>query len=360
MEQVRQISRNKLKKIQSYRSSGKHLCGYVSSFIPEEMIHASGMIPVRVKPKAGGLKQADSLLQTFVCEHTRGCLEAGLAGDYSVLDGIVFTRTCDAIRNLYTIWVNNIPSGFKYYLSTPGNTDKDAVNYFREELEKFRRFLEERRGSAIIRDSLAESITLYNQNRHLMRSLATSDRFSGTDLFHLYNSATVMSPDDLYSMLKSIDPELMVVPEKTVRLAVTGSHFSDPDIIAVLEQLGAHVVILDLEIGLRRFWVDVNENCDPLEALAYRYLGSALDPSKYPGQARRDLLISLLDLKKVDGLVVMNQKYCDPYLFEEPRLKRILDKKTIPSLFLTVGEELDHRQQFINRIQAFLEIIAAR
>ncbi|MCP4754042.1 MAG: 2-hydroxyacyl-CoA dehydratase [Proteobacteria bacterium] len=360
IDTILQIGLNRQETIKKHKESGKRLCGYVSGLVPEEMIHAAGMVPIMVGPTTHDSKRADALLQTFVCEHVRGCLEAGLAGDWSDLDGMVFTRTCDAVRNLYTIWLNNVGTGFSFYLSTPGNTDADAIDYFARELERLRDFLKEGTGRTVSMDSLLESIAVYNRNRALMRSLVDSGRLSGTQLFHLFNAALIADPLDLYRILDELDPEAVEMPEGSVKLAVTGSHFSDPEIVAVMENLGAQVAVLDLEIGFRRFATDVVENGDPLLALARRYLGSGLDPSKHPARDRFDLLLSQMETANVDGVVVTNQRYCDTYLFEEPLLKEILDEKSIPSLFLKVGERLEHGEQLANRIQAFLETIENR
>ncbi len=358
--QIERISLNKRETIREYAESGRRLCGYVSNFVPEEMIHASGMLPVMLGPPASANKIADSLFQTFVCDHVRGCLEAGLSGDYADLDCLIFTRTCDAIRNLYTVWINNVATDSSFYLSTPGNADEDAVAYFAEELEQFRKFLEKGKGSGttgMTMDALSQSIALYNKNRRLLRSLSVSGRLSGSQMFHLYEAATITDPLELHTLLQKIDPEAIEVPDKPVKLIVTANHFSDPEIVANIENLGIRIVLLDLENGLRRIWNEVEENDDPLKALARRYVGNHLDPSKHPSLERIELLISLAGTVKADGIIVMNQKYCDTYLFEEPLLKETLEKNRIPSLFLTTGERLEQGQQQANRIQAFLEMI---
>jgi benzoyl-CoA reductase subunit C len=339
------------------REAGKQSCGYVSNLIPVEMIYASGMIPIRIDPRHRP-KFVDSLLQTYVCEHARGCLEGGLAGDYGDLEGMVFTRTCDAIRNLYTLWVNNVPNGFSYFLSTPGNLGNNAGDYLFEEFKRFGQFLQGQQNITFTVDDLGSAIQLYNRIRDRLRSLTLSGSLSGTDLFHLFQAFHLMDPQEFYDAITGIDLDQISKPPSNVSIAITGSHFSDPGIISAIEALGIHVAILDLDSGPRSFWLDVEEEGDPLKALAERYIkAGAMDPSKHPCDARVGFFLSILKKVKIDGVVVMNQKYCDPYLFEEPFLKRTFEEEGIPSLFITTGERLEQKQQLINRIEAFMEMI---
>jgi benzoyl-CoA reductase subunit C len=358
IDKLRKISISNQATLRTYKEAGKRLCGYVSNLIPVEIIHAFGMMPVRIEPRLSSHNLADSLLPTFVCEHIRGCLESGLADEYTDLDGTVFTRTCDVFRNLYTLWINNVPTGFSYYLSTPGNINRESMEYFSEELKRFKTFLQKQQGYLISDDDLKSSIRLYNRIRDRLRILSLSGILSGNDLFHLFHASHHMDPQEFCDEIDSLNLENMEKPNSTVKLAITGSHFSDPGIITTIEDLGIHVAILDLDFGPRSVWLNVEEEDDPLKSLANRYIKSAaFDPSKHPSTERVNFLLSLIKSVKTDGIVVMNQKYCDPYLFEESLMKKIFEEEGIPSFFITIGERLEHKQQLINRIEAFVEMI---
>jgi benzoyl-CoA reductase subunit C len=167
-----------------------------------------------------------------------------------------------------------------------------------------------------------------------------------------------MDPHEFCNEIENLNLESMEKPNSTVTLAVTGSHFSDPEIITTIEDLGIHVAILDLDFAPRSIWFNVEEEINPLKSLADRYIKSAaLDPSKHPSIERVNFFLSLIKSVKTDGIVVMNQKYCDPYLFEESLMKKTFEEEGIPSFFITIGERLEQRQQLINRIEAFVEMI---
>ncbi len=358
IDKLRKISISNQATLRTYKEAGKRLCGYVSNLIPVEIIHAFGMMPVRIEPRLSSHNLADSLLPTFVCEHIRGCLESGLADEYTDLDGTVFTRTCDVFRNLYTLWINNVPTGFSYYLSTPGNINRESMEYFSEELKRFKTFLQKQQGYLISDDDLKSSIQLYNRIRDRLRILSLSGILSGNDLFHLFHASHHIDPQEFYDEIDNLNLENMEKPNSTVKLAITGSHFSDPGIITTIEDLGIHVAILDLDFGPRSVWLNVEEEADPLKSLANRYIKSAaFDPSKHPSTERVNFFLSLIRRVRTDGIVVMNQKYCDPYLFEESLMKKIFEEEGIPSFFITIGERLEHKQQLINRIEAFVEMI---
>lgn len=346
-------------KLADYKGAGKKLCGYVTNLIPEELIYAAGMIPIRLESASVQSRMSDGLLQDFVCEHCRGCLEAGLSGLYQDLEGTVFTRTCDAVRNLYTLWANNTGQNFSYYLSTPGNCTEKALPFFTGELSRFKHYLEAQTGKLLTEESLTGAVKLFNRIRRRLKSLILSGRLSGVALYHLYHADLVMDPAEYAQAIEGINPEDLPRINSSVRVAVSGSHFSDPGIVEAIEGLGLHVAVLDLDFGFRRFWHEADEAVPLLDSLARRYIRSgALDPSKHPTPDRIELLASLLKEIGVSGVIVINQKYCDPYLFEIPAQREFFEFEGLPSLFMTSGERLEIGTQFQNRIEAFGEILA--
>jgi len=81
---------------------GRKAVGYFPVYVPAEVIHAAGMLPVGVFG-AGGMVEidhADSRIQSFVCSVSRSTLELGLTGRLKALDGMVFGSICDVARNL--------------------------------------------------------------------------------------------------------------------------------------------------------------------------------------------------------------------------------------------------------------------
>ena len=64
------------------KAKGRKLIGYLCSYCPEEMVYAAGLVPVRIFGSPGPYPLADNYLPHYYCAHARGCLNAGLGGEY--------------------------------------------------------------------------------------------------------------------------------------------------------------------------------------------------------------------------------------------------------------------------------------
>ena len=87
--------------IKAWEQDGKPVVGTVCSNIPEEILHAAGILPIRVR--APGLQEtsnADSHLHRMNCSYTRAVLELLLRGKLDFLSGIITTNTCDHMLRL--------------------------------------------------------------------------------------------------------------------------------------------------------------------------------------------------------------------------------------------------------------------
>ena len=76
-------------RIKAWKDEGKRIIGWACNYLPEEIIHAAGMIPFRVTGGVGEIKleAADSILHIYSCSYTRTCLQRLISGDYDFLDG---------------------------------------------------------------------------------------------------------------------------------------------------------------------------------------------------------------------------------------------------------------------------------
>jgi benzoyl-CoA reductase/2-hydroxyglutaryl-CoA dehydratase subunit BcrC/BadD/HgdB len=82
-----------------HRYPGYRAMGYLCSYVPEEMIHAAGFAPVRVRGNTDPLRQVDAHLQSFTCALCRSTLDQVLSGELGFLSGTVFAHTCDATQS---------------------------------------------------------------------------------------------------------------------------------------------------------------------------------------------------------------------------------------------------------------------
>jgi benzoyl-CoA reductase subunit C len=82
--------------IQDWKAHGGRVIGTQCSGIPEEIIHAGGMLPIRIRANTVKTTQnADAHLHRINCSYTRSVLESLMSGDLNFLDGYIAANTCD-------------------------------------------------------------------------------------------------------------------------------------------------------------------------------------------------------------------------------------------------------------------------
>jgi len=65
------------------KKEGKKIIGYICSFVPLEIISASGCIPFRVRGNIHEpITKGDTLLETIVCPYYRSCFDLSVKQTY--------------------------------------------------------------------------------------------------------------------------------------------------------------------------------------------------------------------------------------------------------------------------------------
>src|SRR4030067_2156228 len=78
------------------KAKGGKVVGWVCIYAPEEVLHAAGILPIRIMGSPEPQSIADAYLQSNMCPFVRSCLSQGLLKEYSFLDGVMASQTCDA------------------------------------------------------------------------------------------------------------------------------------------------------------------------------------------------------------------------------------------------------------------------
>jgi len=155
------------------RYPGCQPMGYLCSYVPEEIIHAGGFAPVRVRRNAEPLRQVDAHLQSFTCALCRSSLDQAICGELDFLAGVIFAHTCDAMQSLAGLWqMNAVPEHYVDIVMQPTSLGSaSAHSYLVAELNRFRPRLAAFIGRAIADEDLWTSIALYNETQPLVQTL---------------------------------------------------------------------------------------------------------------------------------------------------------------------------------------------
>lgn len=346
------------------RETGKKIVGVFCCDVPEELIHAAGMIPVRIMGEHEAPTEASLHLPVNVCPYPKSCFDQALKGKYDYLDGLVVPNVCDMVRAIYGFWKISLKLPFIYFLEVPQKTGARAAEFFAGELAKFRQALEDFSGQQITSAALRHSIEVYNQDRALLHRAdemrrATPARLSAVQMQDMVLSSMLM-PKEEHSerMLAQLQEASSRAPlPESVRLFLSASMLDDTDLVEVIEECGGHVVADDMPTGSRYFYYPVGPQGDPLLALAERYLNDVPCPRKMLPQDRFEHIRRMLQGAHAAGAIIHNLKACDCHLYEYPYMKQRLEEDGLPVLFFRGEETAAEREQIRDNIEAFIEML---
>ena len=138
------------------RKSERKMIGFFHPVVPEELIYAAGLHPVRLFPHFNDLiTVGDSYLQTYLCSYLRADWDQIIKGKFSYLDGAIIPRSCEAVTFLYQTWKRHNPYQFIDYINVPWKRSENAISFFAKELGRIKRNLEKFTGKEISEVSCA-------------------------------------------------------------------------------------------------------------------------------------------------------------------------------------------------------------
>ena len=155
----------------------------------------------------------------------------------------------------------------------------------------------------------------------------------------------------------SFNMSCSAVPPRGVPLMLSGMVCEPMDLFDHIDAMGGCVVADDLACGYRRLYPPVDTG-PPLERIARALLGAPPDPTR--GTTIEERATALIDRMKASGargLLVYGVKYCEPELFELPRLRAYLAEVGYPMLHVEHEVGVTVPQQALTRIEAFLETL---
>ncbi len=350
------------------RTGGKVL-GYLCCYMPEEIAYAAGVLPVRIVPGNEPQDLSNLYMVSFFCPFSRDCLGEGLKGSYDYLDGISMGHTCIQIDQTYDSWRMYLPRTFEHYIPVPGTGEAPILKpFFTAELGDFQTAVEGWTERAISEADLDRAIEVYNQHRRLLHRLYRLRRddppaISGADAFEVVLSSMFTDKDEhnlwLAELLDGLpNPENR--PSPGPRVMMVGGETHDPELLRLIEEQGANIVIDDLCMGSRYFWNPVVPEEDRLSAIAGRYMGKPACPvkdvSNAGGRTRHRHLMELARDWEVQGVFIVNQKFCHPQELDMPSLDRLFRENGLPTCTIELDSTLP-RGQIRTRAQAFLEML---
>ncbi|MDP6510950.1 MAG: benzoyl-CoA reductase, partial [Dehalococcoidia bacterium] len=83
MDRFREVVENRHRYAQEWKErSGGKVLGYFCTYMPEELLHSAGVLPVRILGSHQPQDVAEKHIYTMFCPFCRDCLAQGLLGRF--------------------------------------------------------------------------------------------------------------------------------------------------------------------------------------------------------------------------------------------------------------------------------------
>jgi len=353
--------------VKEWKEAGRRVIGWTCNYVPEEIIYAADMLPIRVtgSTRQLGLQVANSYLYTSSCSYMRTCFELAITDQFNFLDGFVASTVCQGIIRLAEVWAHYLAIPLIYNINAPRKNTVRGLEFYQAELQELRTRLEQLIGREITAQDLSRAIAVHNETRDLLQRLynlkKTEDPpISGSETMEILNAAVRMPKDIFNTLLRRLLEEVNGSKRSysnRIRLMMAGSILNNHEFIQGIEDLGALVVVDELCTGVKYCWDKVEDGAmeDPMTAISRRYLRIFPCARMVPPTERIDRIIDLIQEFRVAGVIIQIIRNCAPIVHDQPLLMERLRESGIPVLQLDLEYGEGFTGQIRVRVEAFLE-----
>jgi benzoyl-CoA reductase subunit C len=341
---------------------GAKAIGYMPVYVPREIIHAAGMLPVGVLGGDMEIVKGDACFQSYICHIPRSTIELGMNGAMDYLDGMVFPSICDVIRNLSGMWQILFPDKYVRYFDVPQNfSDEIGGQFYERELRGFIAELEKLSGKKVSDDALRRSIGLYNDNRKKVEAMYAlrADKpwvVPSSELYLIMRAGALLDVEEHSALL---DKYLAAArasrrpPMDMARVALRGTFCEQPpyELVRTLERSGCYIVDDDWMMVQRWYKSDV----DTKGAFLHR---SPACPSIYlaEGEKGAELVQCARDVK-AEGVLFAAPSFCDPALLDQPMTQAAVARANLPHTSFLYSESTGQFQVIREQAGTFADSI---
>ena len=370
IEKFQEIYENRGDYIRNWKSKNQNgkVLGCFCTYVPEEIAYAGGVLTTRMLGSHEIEDETAPHIFGMFCPFCRDVLAQGLKGRANYIDGICDGNCCMHLLQAYEAWAINVkPQSKILRVDVPSQVENPfSVQYLTGEIECFMRDIEEWVGRKITDDDLDHAIDVFNENRRLMKQIyelrkASNPPITGLECMYMVVSGQLMDKEDHNVLLReAIEGLKDRKPDRETgtRLMLIGSENDDVAFISMLENgmsLPSTVVIDEMCTGTRYFWDEIVPDENRIQAIAARYINRTPCPAKdFPNRIRFDKALKFAKEWNVEGVLTLQQKFCDPHEMDTPALRAFFEKNGLRSYFLELDVTVPIGQ-FSTRVEAFIE-----
>ena len=375
MEEVEALRGVNSAKIKEAHEAGKKVVGMYCVFSPSEIALAADAITVSLcGTTQEPIEEAEKELPRNLCPLIKSSYGFAITDKcpyFYFSDVLLAETTCDGKKKMYELMAKLKPM---HVMSLPQTAEgEDALKMWKKEMIKFKNFLEEQFDVEITEEKLRDAIKLMNRERDAMKRLHKLNAhkpapLSGMDMmlaqwlkgFNVDKEAGIDLIERLIEEVEErMEKGIYAFDEKAPRILLTGCPIGagSEKVLKALEEAGASVVALENCTGYKGLDIMVDEDKDPITAIAEKYLATPCS-CMTPNNGRLDLIKRLAEEYQVDGVVDLTWQACHTYNIESYTVKKFVQEElNLPFMQIETDYSDSDTGQVKVRVEAFLETI---
>lgn len=340
-EKLKEIYDHREKQIKAWREAGKKVIGELGSDVPDELILAGGMMPVRVYADPDKkLTLTDQYLEFAFEPVVRAQFEKLIDGTYKdQIDALAISNSTDVIIRIF-LYLREIkrvepempvpPIAFIDWLFTRNRLhqerDRFVIRLFRKEVEAWA-------GRKISDEEIREAGKILNENRQALREMAelrhgNEVRISGSEALVIIGAGLFMDKKEHTELVRQVTKDAASWPVLTgKRIFFTGANQEDTKLYDLIEEQDMVVVGEDTDWGDRHYDRDFNLDYPVIDAIVDRYMLREFSAKKAFVSQRVDALDRETAKTNAEAVIFYTNQYDEVATFDMPEQRKMLEKK---------------------------------
>lgn len=367
LKQLADVAANPKKAMDDYKAeTGKGAVGIMPIYAPEEMVHATGYLPMGIWGAQGKtISKARTYLPPFACSIMQQVMELQCEGAYDDLAAVLFSVPCDTLKCLSQKWKGTSPV---IVFTHPQNRGLEAANKFLvKEYELVKAQLEHYLGVTITNAALERSIAIYNENRQVMREFVKvaadyPQVIDAVSRHAVFKARQFMLKEKHTELVKELIAEVKAMPVQPwtgKKVIVAGILLEPNELLDIFNEFGLAIVDDDLAQESRQIRVDVLDGEEgPLYRMAKAWqqmYGCSVATDTKKGRGK--MLMNKMAQTGADAVIIAQMKFCDPEEWDYPVMYREFEERGVKNLMIEVDQEVTSFEQVKTRLQSFVEMM---
>lgn len=353
-----------------WRAAGGKVIGELGCDVPDELIIAAGMLPIRVcadphKP----LAETDKYLEYAFDPVVRAQFEKIVDGTYdNEIDALAISNSTDVIIRIF-LYLRELhrvepekpvpPVAFIDWLFTRHNIhqarDEFVVGLFKKQVEEWA-------GREITDEQVRAAGQICNENRQALREMAAlrrgkEVRINGSEALVIIGAGLFMERESHTRLVRQVVQDAAQWPVLTgPRVFYTGANQEDTALYEKIEAAGMVVVGEDTDWGDRHYDRDYNPRYPVIRGIVDRYLLREYSARKSTPAQRVGALDRQVDASGAQGVIFYTNQYDEVATWDMPKQRKSLEARGIRHI--TFGRMLwpvDRNENLEEELAGFAE-----